>query len=211
MLRRRKPQRPEREPVDPWSVPLPWRDQLRSVVDAQARFERAAHELEAGPAQERIEPYLVRIDEAVRQAAAAAQRATAVDTPQRAAQATAVSSELAALQRDGVSADDAGRRHEEALAAQLRSLRRAQALGGEASDQLRVLASRIDDAALALVELSADLSASLDGDPSGPLLSVFDEIDALHEGMAASARALDPAGVGDGSPLDPPPRGPATS
>jgi hypothetical protein len=188
---------------------MPWRDQLRVVVEAQARFNRAVADLDVGPARERIEPYVARVDDAVRQGAAAAARAAAVDTPQRTAQATAVSTELADLQKDGATADEAGRRHEEALAAQLRSLRRSQALGQESLDQLRILASRIDDAALALVELSQDAS-ELVADPGGPVLSVFDEIDALRAGMAASARALDPGATGPAPPGGAP-LGPATS
>ena len=196
VLARARRQRPVRsEPVDPWSVPPPWRDQLRAVVDAQKRFDQAIASLAEGPTRERVGSLSERIDRSVRAAAVTARRGALLSTPERSARAAALSTELAGLAQRHDGLDPAALRHESVVAAQLRAMRRADAVSAEAQDQVRSLATRIDDAVTALVELSLD-SSDLDrmDDQSGALLSVVDEITALHAGLEESGAAMESAG-----------------
>jgi hypothetical protein len=196
------------QPVDPWSVPPPWRDQLRAVVDAQKRFDQAVSSLAEGPTRERVGSLAERIDGSVRAAAITARRGALLSTPERSARATALSAELAALARRHDDLDAATLRHESVVAAQLRAMRRADTVSAEALDQVRTLATRIDEAVTALVELSLDASGLdfMEGRSDG-LLSVVDEIAALHAGIEASGAALATAG----SPGQLPPAGPGTA
>jgi hypothetical protein len=195
------------EPVDPWSVPQPWRDQLRAVVDAQKRFDQAVSSLAEGPTRERVGSLAERIDGSVRAAAVTARRGALLSTPERSARATALSTELAALARRHDDLDAATLRHESVVAAQLRAMRRADTVSAEALDQVRALATRIDEAVTALVELSLDASdADFTDGRSDNLLSVVDEIAALHAGIEASGSAL----VTAGAPGQLPPAGPGT-
>ncbi|MGI8753854.1 MAG: hypothetical protein ACR2MN_16385 [Acidimicrobiales bacterium] len=214
--RRQRPVKPE--PVDPWSVPPPWRDQLRAVVDAQKRFDQAVSSLADGPTRERVGSLAERIDRSVRAAAVTARRGALLSTPERSARTNALSDELAGLAQRHDGLDAATLRHETVIAAQLRAMRRADAVSSEAQDQVRSLATRIDEAVTALVELSLDASDPdlIDGQ-SGPLLSVVDEIAALHAGIEASGAAIESAGsAGELPPGGPPersatPETPATS
>jgi hypothetical protein len=214
--RRQRPVPPE--PVDPWSVPPPWRDQLRAVVDAQKRFDQAVSSLADGPTRERVGSLGERIDRSVRAAAVTARRGSLLSTPERSARAAALSAELAGLARRHDGLDPAALRHESVVAAQLRAMRRADAVSSEAQDQVRSLATRIDEAVTALVELSLDSSDLdlIDGQ-SGALLSVVDEIAALHAGLEASGAAMESAAsAGELSPGAPTegsasPETPATS
>lgn len=214
--RRQRPVKPE--PVDPWSVPPPWRDQLRAAVDAQHRFDQAVSSLAEGPTRERVGSLAERIDRSVRAAAVTARRGALLSTPERSARTAALSAELAGLAQRHDGLDPASLRHESVVAAQLRAMRRADAVSAEALDQVRSLATRIDDAVTALVELSLDSSdIELRDDESGSLLSVLDEIAALHAGIEASGAAMESEGsVGELPPGETAPRSatpdtPATS
>jgi len=203
--RRARAARPDA--VDPWALPPPWRDHLRAALDAQGRFDLAARSLGDGATRDRIEPYRARIDSSVRQAALAAQRAAMLASPQRTTLAAALSAELADLGARPPATDDATIRHEAAVAAQLRALRRAEAVSAQTVDQLRILAARIDDATTALIEVSIERARTeAEDDGAAPLLSVFDEIEALQAGIEASNEALGRAHrggeLGPGAPED---------
>lgn len=200
MARARKSRRAESEPVDPWSVPPPWRDHLRAAIEAQRKLHEAVDSLTPGPTRDRIGTLEERIDRSVRLAAVTARRGALLTTPERTAKAAALSAELTELSRRPGEPDPAALRHETVVAGQLRAMRRAEAVSGEALDQVRMLATRIDDAVTAVVELSMDSSDMdlADGDP-GTLLSVLDEITALHQGMEECGTALDSAGTTTGA------------
>ncbi|MDQ6782153.1 MAG: hypothetical protein M3063_01640 [Actinomycetota bacterium] len=214
--RRQRPVKPA--PVDPWSVPPPWRDHLKAVVDAERRFDLAVSSLEEGPTRERVGSLSERIDRSVRTAAVTARRGALLTTPERAARKAALSAELAGLAQRHDGLDAATLRHESVVATELRAVRRADSVSAEALDQVRLLAARIDDAVAALVELSMDASDldPFDGQRSS-LPAVLDEIAALHAGMETSEAAMKSVtGVGELPPAGPAghsatPDAPATS
>ncbi|MDQ2728797.1 MAG: hypothetical protein M3Y91_13270 [Actinomycetota bacterium] len=205
------------EPVDPWSVPPPWRDHLRAVVDAERRFDQAVSSLDEGPTRERVGSLADRIDRSVRTAAVTARRGALLTTPERAARTAALSAELAGMTQRHDRLDEAALRHESVVAAQLRAMRRADSVSADALDQVRLLAARIDEAVTALVELSIDESDAGGGGEPRSLVAVLDEIAALHAGMEASKAAMDSAGAGGELPPGEPagdsatPEAPATS
>ena len=128
--RRQRPVPPE--PVDPWSVPPPWRDQLRAVVDAQTRFDQAVASLDEGPTRERVGSLGERIDTQRPGRGRDGAARGALSTPERSARAAALSAELAGLAQRHDGLDPAALRHESVVAAQLRAMRRADAVSAEA-------------------------------------------------------------------------------
>lgn len=218
LARARRQQTVRPEPVDPWSVPSPWREHLKAVVDAERRFDQAVSSLEDGPRRERVGSLSEHIDRSVRTAAVTARRGALLTTPERAARTAALSAELAELAQGHDHLDAGALRHESVVATELRGMRRAEAVSADALDQVRLLAARIDDAVTALVELSMDAS-DLDplDDQRTALPAVLDEIAALHAGMEASGAAMESVvGVGELPPAGPAgrsstPETPATS
>lgn len=191
-------------PVDPWSVPLPWRPLLADALDAQRRFSEVAGQMPDGPTRERVAPMVARIEASVRAAEVAAKRSASLVSPARTARAESLSVELTTMQRQPLGPSPEARAehdaHEAALAAQLSALRRAETVSAAGLDQLRLLAARLDDAVTELVELSATQPV----DPAtshgpGSLTGVLDELDALHDGLEQTGRELQAAEAPPGS------------
>lgn len=130
--------------------------------------------LPEGPTRARVSLLDEQLDRSLQAAAVTARRGALVTTADHAARVNALSAELADLAAHHVALDPAVRRHEAAVAAELRSLRRAEKVGTQALEQVRLLAARLDDAVTALVELSVG------SNDRGALLSVLDEIEALR-------------------------------
>ena len=217
--RRDRAARPKPADLDPWSVPEPWRQLVRQAVAAQAQFDQAVQEWPPGPIKDRlvwVQPRLWADVEHVgrvahrgaslggwnREAAAGAGRPTARDLSDQLRRAEAERRSVGQHSPDRAAALA---RTEEALAAQLRALRKAEEAAADAQDRLRVLVARLQDAVTALLVLGVDATgASGTESLAESIESISEEINALHDGLAdASESALGsgPAAV----PLSAPP------
>jgi hypothetical protein len=123
----------------------------------------------------------VRFDAGVRQVWDLARQGSAMTGRDDGARADQLSAELERIQQGRQSGT------EEAVAAQLRALRRRQAAARSAADRLRLLTSQLDEAVTALVELSVEETDSRAADAvAGSVESVMGEIEALRQALSES-------------------------
>lgn len=228
--RRDRAARPRPADLDPWSVPEPWRQLVHQAVAAQGQFDQAVREWPPGPIKDRlvwIQPRLWADVEHVgrvahrgaslggwtREAAAGGGRPTARDLSDQLRRAEAERRSVGQHSPDRAAALA---RTEEALAAQLRALHKAEEAAADAQDRLRVLVARLQDAVTALLVLGVDATGASGADSLVESIeSISEEINALHDGLAdASESAQGPgqAAVLPGAPppaeLDTPPQTP---
>ncbi len=197
MLRRReRAARPHPAELDPWSVPEPWRQLLQQALAAQTRFDQAVAGWPPGPTRDRLTALQPRVYQEVgqlgalaRQGAAAAGWTGAMFAPGRPS-AASLSGELKQVQAERARLGDtaSGRaadlaRREEALAAQLRALNRAEQAGSELQDRLRRAVARLDETVTELLVLQAPAEMS---EPIG----VATALDELSDGITSLRAAL---------------------
>jgi len=208
---RRRARSEEPAAIDPWAVPEPWRGFVRQALGAQRRFAQAIASGPPGLLGERLgADTLSRLAEGVQHVWSAARQGAVLTGagPSRTAQ---LSEDLhrAQAQRLGLGpgappaqAEAAGR-EEEAVAAQLRAARRGEAAVEELTTRLRLLTARLDEAVTSAVSLNL---AEQDGVAlagwTDPVMSVVDDIDALHQGLIEVGRPEGP--LAGGPPSLPP-------
>lgn len=216
--RRDRAARPKPADLDPWSVPEPWRQLARQAMSAQAQFDEAVNEWPAGPIKDRLVSIQPRLWEDVEHVGRVAHRGASLGGWNREAAADAarpttrdLSDQLRRTEAERRSVGQhsperaaALARSEEALAAQLRAVRKAEQAASDAQDRLRVLVARLQDAVTALLVFGVDSTGPAGADTLAESIdSVSEEINALHDGLAdASESALGsgPAAVALGAP-----------
>ncbi|MGH9107582.1 MAG: hypothetical protein ACRDZX_17475 [Acidimicrobiales bacterium] len=177
-LRRRARRRLAR--IDPWSVPDPWRTFTTRALDARKRARKLARDCASGPVGAYLAEAAAQVDAAVEEQWRLARSGAALAGPPGGVQK--VSGELSQVQADLVRAVGADRvvlaRREDALASELRSLRRTEAVSGEVAAQLAGLCSQLEGMVAAAAELV--VSAGTSGADLGLVTS----------GLTALAQAL---------------------
>ena len=192
--------------IDPWSVPEPWRGYTTRALEARKRFRELAQDCAPGPVAGYLAGALPKVDAVVEEQWALARSGAALAGP--AGRAAKVAHELSEVQ-DAVRSHDGAERsqftsREEALAAELRSLRHTEAAGLQISERLSVLCGQLEGlvaAAGALVATSGAAGAEL-GDLSTELASLAGALDEVKRIMGSSS----PEGIG-GLPDQPAPPG----
>lgn len=181
--RHRLDARPRPAEIDPWSVPEPWRPLLQQAAAAQGRFDRVVADWPPGPLRDRLVSMQPRVWSDVGDLAAMARRGAALTGWNGAAPAPGrptvegLSAELRGIgaERAGLGPGPSARageldRREEAVAAQLRSLRRSEQAAAELADRMR--------SALALLEQSVTGLLALGGQAAGtpPALESLEQL-----------------------------------
>lgn len=194
--RRQRAARPRPAEMDPWSVPEPWRQLLQQALSAQTRFDQAVAAWPPGPTRDRLTELQPRVYQEVAQLGATARQGAAAagwnggTFPSGRPSSGELKDELARIQADRVRLGDSsparsaelGRR-EEAVAAQLRSVHRAQQAQAAIHDRLRLAVARLDETVTDL--LTVEIGA-VGQEPSG-LSSALDE---LSDGITTLRAAL---------------------
>lgn len=194
--RRERAARPRPANLDPWSVPEPWRQLLQQALAAQSRFDQTVAGWPPGPTRERLTTLQPRVYQEVAELGALARRGAAATgwtgatfAPGRPS-AGALSVEIKEVQAErarlgGTAPDRAAElsRREDALAAQLRALNRAEQAGAELQDRLRRAVARLDETVTELVSTPAP--ADMD-EPIG----VASALDELSDGITTLRAAL---------------------
>jgi hypothetical protein len=192
--RRERAARPRPAEIDPWSVPEPWRQLLQQAASAQSRFDQAVAGWPPGPTHDRLTSLQPRIYAEVGQLGVLARQGAAATGWSGAAFSSGrpsgdqLARELAQVQAERARLGSAptGRqaeldRREEAIAAQLRAVRRAGEAGAELQDRLRMSVARLDETVTELLTVE-----SQDTDPAG----VASALDELSDGIVSLRAAL---------------------
>jgi hypothetical protein len=194
--RRARSLRPSPAELDPWSVPEPWRQLVARAADAQSRFDRALDAWPDGPVRDRLASLRPRLYASVGEVGSTARRGAALggwpaaSTPAGAGETVEeLSAELRRTQAERSVANGGGRnaaldRREEALAAQLRARRGADAASAAVLDRLRSLVARLDETVTSLASLRPDAPG-----PEAAVAGLAEEIEALRLGLCEAAGA----------------------
>jgi hypothetical protein len=184
-------------PIDPWSVPEPWRGYTTRALDARKRFHRLVRDCPPGIVAEYLSGAVAKVDGAVEEQWALVRSGAALEGPPGRAQR--VAEELAQVQADLLHAGGADRSllasREEALASQLRSVRHTEAVSAQVSGRLSALCAQLEGVVAAgagLVveagEAGADLAAV-----SSELASLSGALEEARRMMATPPPGLDKA------------------
>ncbi|HVA74681.1 MAG TPA: hypothetical protein VNF71_08965 [Acidimicrobiales bacterium] len=188
--------------IDPWALPEPWRGLVRDAVNAGRRFEVATASLPAGPIRDRVAAMEPAVAKQVRAVWDSARRGAVLSggypPGTRREPASSLSERMQALQDERVSlgSGTAGRRAEldraeDALASQLREVKRADAAAAWLQDGLRSSIARLEAAVTSLAELASQPAGGGDVDTLGTSIeSVTDELSALQAGLSEVSGSL---------------------
>jgi hypothetical protein len=198
--------RPRPAELDPWSVPEPWRQLVHQAAAAQGRFDQALREWPDGPIRDRLDGLRPQFYADVAAVGAIAKKGAAMlgwtgaqpDTSRPTVDRLRQDLARVQTERQRLAAAPSGReleltREEEAIAAQLRSLRLAESAGNQVHTQLRLIVARIDESVTSVLVLGTDAAA-----PRGPeaiaaaLAALNDELTALHAGLDEARAPSDP-------------------
>ena len=221
--RARRRRRPQPEQVDPFAVPEPWRGYVQAAVVARRKFDDSVDHTAPGPVQDRLRAIGARLAGSVQECWRVAHHGAALDAALHSLDPGSVSRQLQQVQAERhrllAVADQAQppspalealSRTEEALATQLQTARRIEAVARRASDQLRVLTAKLDGAVAGAVEVALQA-----GDPAaagelvGRLDAILAELESLRlaleetEGTAAGSAGALPREGGAAEPSPP--------
>jgi hypothetical protein len=164
--------------IDPFTVQEPWRRAVQDAVKARNRFQVALGRMKSGPVKDQMADVGRRLEQAVQAAWAVAQQGHAIDRAYRDLDPTATRSRLLALESGAPDADDAALA---ALRSQLAAAERLQASSVATQQRLRVLTSRLDEAAAHALELSVSSAGQAEAAQiSAALQDVTDELGSLR-------------------------------
>lgn len=176
------------EPMDPFTLSMPWRDFVRGAQQSQRRFDEAVGRAKAGPLRDRLQEIGSRLDDAVRECWKIASAGHAMSDARREIDSHKVRRQLERIAGDsGISPPEQDPRQATiaALEAQLASAERLQRTISDARERLRLLNARMDESVARAVELavSADKDSldSLSSDVEG----IVGDMEALRQGIAA--------------------------
>lgn len=195
--------RPRPAQLDPWSVPEPWRQLVQQAQAAQTRFDQTVKERPEGPIRDRLVALQPRLYAGMEEVASVAKRGAAIggwsggvavpgrpSKSQLSEQLREVEQERQHLDGKGSQREAVLARTEEAIAAQLRSVRSAEEAAGMVHDRLRVLVASLDQSVTSLLSLGVDGADAVEGH----VQELAEEITALSRGLKeASNQALPPS------------------
>lgn len=196
MARRRRAARPAPPQLDPWSVPEPWRALVAQAGATLARFDQALATWPPGPTRDRLTEIQLLLWERAGEVGVLARRGAAADGWTGATfapgttTAAQLSAELSRLQREKVRYAGSERgaeadKREEALAAELRAVRRREAAAEELRDRLRASVVRLDASVVELiaVEPASERRAADPASVAGALDELTDRIATLRAAL----------------------------
>lgn len=220
--RARRGRRPRPELVDPFAVPEPWRHYVQAALVAQRKFGDSVAQTQPGPVRDRLGSISARLAVSVQECWRVAHHGAALDAALQSLDPESLSHQLQQVQAErhrllsgagpgqpASSSLEGLSRTEEALAIQLQTARRIEAVAQRASDQLRVLTAKLDEAVAGAVEVAlqaADSAAA--GELVGRLDAILAELESLRlaleetEGTAAGSAPTPPS---EGGAAEPPP------
>lgn len=176
------------DPMDPFTLSMPWRDFVRGAQQAQRRYDEAVARARAGPLRDRLQDIGSRLDDAVRECWKVASAGHVMSDARREIDSAKVQRQLERVTRDPESSPPERESRDatvNALEAQLASAERLERTITDARERLRLLNARMDESVARAVELavSADqddldsLSSDVDG--------IVGDMEALRQGIAA--------------------------
>ena len=198
--RRERAARPRPAPLDPWSVPEPWRQLLQQALSAQTRFDQAVAGWPAGPTRDRLlslQPLVyeevARLGVTARHGAAAGGW-TAAGAGSGRPSAESLTAELRRLQDERTRLGDGAparseeiARREASVAEQLRAVHRGARAEAEMQDRLRRAVARLDQTVtdLLLVEPPPPLAEA--GTAGSAIDQLSDGITTLRQALMEAA------------------------
>jgi hypothetical protein len=183
--------------IDPFALKEPWRRYVQGSLAAQARFQRTVEATPDGPLRLRLADIATRLERGVDDVWLVACRGNDIDAGLATLDVRETQAELARLDQEPAGSHTAATR--DALAAQLATAARMQAVSTDARDRLRLLDARLDELVARGVELSVSGSASA--------ISGFgDDVDTLVSEMESLRQALEEAEQADGGETPGPPQ-----
>ncbi len=176
--------------VDYSKLRPPWWDYVREAIDAQRRFKQVVASTPEGPLRDRLASISGRFDDGVKEAGRIAQRGMALQDAVTRLDVKSMQRELAQAEAAAAQApSESSQRTLEARRAQMGAAMRLDAVSRDASDRLRLLDARLDEAVARAVELS------LSGD-HGELSAFGSDVDTVVGEMEALRQALEETGGG---------------
>jgi hypothetical protein len=183
--------------IDPFVLQEPWRRYVQSSLSAQARFDRTVDGTPDGPLKARLADIGTRLEQGVDEVWQVACRGNDMDRGLKTLDVRGAQAELDRLDKEPPGSHTAATR--EALAAQLATAARMQAISTDARDRLRLLDARLDELVARAVELSVSGSASA-------ISGLGDDVDSLVSEMESLRQALEEANRADGGDAAGPPQ-----
>jgi hypothetical protein len=194
--RRRRAAQPE--PIDPYSVPEPWRGFVQQALTARVRFAEAAGRTPPGPLHDRLGEVSTKMGDGVRECWRVAHLGASLASALAALDPDGTSRQLRRLQdgrtRPGPATSGAGSAErmagdqtavdqtEAALAARLQAARRMEAVVQHTTDRLSILTAQLGEAVAAAVELSIDAGDETAAVPiAGSVDAIVGEMRALRQ------------------------------
>jgi hypothetical protein len=170
--------------IDPFALSEPWRGYVQGSLAAQARFERTVEATPKGPLRIHLADIGTRLEQGVEEVWLVASRGDDIDGGLATLDVRQAQAELARLDHEPAGSHTAATR--DALAAQVATAARMQAVSTDARDRLRLLDARLDELVARAVELSVSGSASA-------ITGLGDDVDSLVTEMEALRQALEEA------------------
>jgi hypothetical protein len=183
--------------IDPFVLQEPWRRYVQSSLSAQARFDRTVDATPDGPLKGHLADVGTRLEQGVDEVWQVACRGDDMDRGLKTLDVRGAQAELDRLDKEPPGSHTAATR--EALAAQLATAARMQAISTDARDRLRLLDARLDELVARAVELSVSGSASA-------ITGLGDDVDSLVSEMESLRQALEEANRADGGDAAGPPQ-----
>jgi hypothetical protein len=186
------PRRAASERINPHRVSDPWRRFVVDAQQAQARFDRAAHQCQPGPIKERLTTIGRRIADGVQECWRIARQGDVLQGALKALDHEEVEAGLSNVEAELADASASRRtsltRTRDALLAQQRSYERLESVWRDTRDRLEVLNAQLDEAVARAVELSVHT-----GDISA-LNPLTDDVEALVDELESLRLGLEEAG-----------------
>ena len=197
------PRDPRGEKIDPFTLNEPWRKFVQIALQAEARFDQAVRNAEAGPLRERLQEIGSRIDDGVQECWRIARQGQLLSDASSQIDVADIQRQLLEVEANRGESWAAGsslERTAQSLEAQLASGQRLQRVTADAQDRLRLLDARLDEAVARAIELSVQAA---DADELGGL---GNDVDSLVEEMEALRQAMDETDqAASGAPPELPP------
>jgi hypothetical protein len=183
--------------IDPFALSEPWRQYVQGSLAAQARFQRTVDATPDGPLRVRLTDIGTRLERGVDEVWLVASRGDDIDAGLATLDVREAQAELARLDHEPAGSHTAATR--DALAAQVATAARMQAVSTDARDRLRLLDARLDELVARAVELSVSGSASA-------ISGLGDDVDTLVSEMESLRQALEEAEQAGGGESPGPPQ-----
>ncbi len=175
--------------IEPSALRDPWRRSVKDALDARHLFDNAVRSARSGPLRDRLVAIAARIDDGLDECWRIARQGQALSDARRQLDTDGAARELAQLTGESQPADSPVQRTIEALQAQVQSAQRMDKAIADTRDQLRLLGTRLDEAAARAIELSVKASDAADvSSLSDDVDGLVGDLEALRQGMEEADR-----------------------